>query len=533
MFHDKENEKTCRIPFTPGQSVREILDTTGTRVRSGCNGSGACGLCRIRLIAGEVRGPAPKEQCLLDETQRLSGVRLACQLVPEGDLAIEVLSPARKSPWRSLPAESFYQVREDCAVRAEQAACGCGDNYGIAVDLGTTQISLSLISFRSGKRIAGRCGINPQAGDGADVMTRLVAASGSEVRARAMSGQVISAIGEGIQDIASREGIDLQRVTRLSLVGNTAMLALLTSRNYELLVRPASWMGAIDCMPEDTGAWKSAWEIPVGSTVEVLPPAGGFVGSDLLAGVLATGLDRSARPRLLIDFGTNSEIALWDGKALHVTSAAGGPAFEGCGMRCGLPAEPGAIYRVRFAGGIAECGTIAGEKARGLCGTGIVDLIAGLIRSGILTEKGQFAPAFAETGFVLAGGDPVLVLGKNDVDLFQRAKAAVGAGISILMGEAGIRLADLDNVFVGGTFGKALDIPGAMAIGLLPPVSPDRIELCGNTALAGCELAVFSPSASDRLRRMAEQARVINLAGHRDFEDIYLDNLYLRPLEGT
>jgi uncharacterized 2Fe-2S/4Fe-4S cluster protein (DUF4445 family) len=345
-----------------------------------------------------------------------------------------------------------------------------------------------------------------------------------------MSNQVVMAIGEGINDIASREGIDPGRVTRVMLVGNTAMIALLTGRNYKLLVRPETWMGTIDCLPGDTGAWKTAWGIPAGSTADVLPPAGGFVGSDLLAGVLATGLAESTRPGLLIDFGTNSEIALWDGNNLVVTSAAGGPAFEGCGIRCGLPAEPGAICRVRFADGAAEYETIAGEAARGICGTGLVDLIAGLIQAGVLNGKGQFAPAIAD-GFVLPGSDPALILSKGDVDLFQQAKAAVGAGIRVLMDEAGLGFPDLDCVYVGGTFGKSLDTGNAIAIGLLPPVPPDRIELCGNTALAGCELALLSPSAAERVRRIAEQARVINLAGHREFDDIYLENLYLRPLE--
>jgi uncharacterized 2Fe-2S/4Fe-4S cluster protein (DUF4445 family) len=290
-------------------------------------------------------------------------------------------------------------------------------------------------------------------------------------------------------------------------------------------------MDTIDCIPGDTGAWKTAWEIPPGAMAEFLPPIGGFVGSDLLAGVLATELTKNTQPGLFIDFGTNTEIALWNGRALLVTSAAGGPAFEGSGIRCGLPAEPGAICRIRFAGGIPEYQTLGGEEPCGICGTGIVDLIAGLVRSGILTEKGQFAAAYTETGFVLSGLDPVLELKKSDIDVFQRAKAAVGAGIQVLMDEAGLECPELDRVLVGGTFGKSLDIVNAAAIGLLPAVPADRIELCGNTALAGCELVLFLSPVSVRLRRIGEQARVINLAGYPDFDEIYLENLYLRPLE--
>ena len=519
------------IPFTPGQSVREILDATTSRVRSGCNGNGACGLCTIRIESGDVHAPTAKEEYLIDEARRAQGERLACQVVPERDLAIEILSPARKSAWRSIPPENIYCAREAPGSAGGDTVFRGEDTYGVAVDIGTTQVSLSLLSLNSGRRLAGRCGPNPQGEAGADVMTRLVAATGSGAKAREMSHEVVRAIGEGIYDIASREGIDPGRITSLSIVGNTAMLSLLSGRNYDLLVRPETWMGTVDCTPEDTVAWKVAWGIPAGSAVEVLPPVGGFVGSDLVAGVVATGLTGSTRPGLLIDFGTNSEIALWDGRSLSVTSAAGGPAFEGCGIRCGLPAEPGAICRVRFESGITECQTIAGEEARGLCGTGIVDLIAGLVRSAVLDEKGRFAPAFAETGFVIGGGDPVLVLAKGDVDLFQRAKAAVGAGIQVLMQEAGVGYPDLDRVFVGGTFGKSLDTVNAAALGLLPPVPPEKIELCGNTALAGCELALLSPVSSACLRAIGKRARLINLAPHPDFEDIYLENLYLRPME--
>jgi uncharacterized 2Fe-2S/4Fe-4S cluster protein (DUF4445 family) len=525
---------TFRIPFMPGQSVREILDATSTRVRSGCNGSGACGLCRIRIMDGHANGPASKEQYLIDESWSARGVRLACQVVPEGDLTIEILSPARKSSWRSLPADAVYHIRGGYVkqgISGSDAVSDTGDKYGIAIDLGTTQISISLVSVNNGRRLAVRYGRNPQEESGADVMTRLVAASGSEMRAREMTGQLVRAIGEGIHDIASREGIDLRKVSHLAIVGNTALLALLTGRNYELLIRPDTWMGTIDCMPGDTGAWKNAWEIPAGATAEVLPPIGGFVGSDLLAGVLATELTKKTHPGLFIDFGTNTEIALWDGSALLVTSAAGGPAFEGSGIRCGIPAEPGAICRIRFIDGVPEYQTIAGEEPCGICGTGIVDLIAGLIQTGILTEKGQFVTAYAKSGFVLSGSEVVLELKKSDVDVFQRAKAAVGAGIQVLMDEAGLGCLDLGRILVGGTFGKSLDTVNAAAIGLLPAVPADRIELCGNTALAGCELVLFSSPASARLHRIGEQARVINLAGHPDFDQIYFENLYLRPLE--
>ena len=534
----RDDGDTRAVPFAAGQSVRDILDVTGSRVRSGCNGTGACGLCRIRVTAGSAGTPTAREEYFIDEALRAAGVRLACQLVPAGDLEIEILNPAQKSAWRSIPPEESCCLREPATAPGTRSEPGGGasggvQEFGIAVDIGTTQISLSLLSLGTGRRLAGRCGRNPQGETGADVMTRLVAASGSPARAREMSGLVVKAIGEGIHDIASREGLDLNRVSRVALVGNTAMLALLSERNYALLTRPESWAGKIDCVPDDacTCGWKAAWDIPPAASVSVLPPAGGFVGSDLLAGVLATGLAESTRPGLLIDFGTNSEIALWDGGRLLATSAAGGPAFEGCGIRCGLPAEPGAICRAWLSGENLGYETIAGERARGICGTGLVDSIACLVRSGILTGKGQFASPYAGNRFIVAAGNPSLVLEKRDIDLFQRAKAAVGAGICVLMAEAGIGFSGLGQVFVGGAFGKSLDVGNACAIGLLPPVPPEKIELCGNTALAGCEFFLRSPRGDTELREIRKEARVINLARDPGFGEYFLENLFLRPME--
>jgi hypothetical protein len=168
-----------------------------------------------------------------------------------------------------------------------------------------------------------------------------------------MSEQVVRAIGEGLQDIASREGIDLGRVNRCLLVGNTAMLALLTGRNYELLVRPETWMGRIDCLPGDTGPGRPRGGSLPGQPQKSSPLPGVLSAPISSPGYLRQNSRSSRNPVSFIDFGTNTEIALWDGSALFVTSAAGGPAFEGSGIRCGSPAEPGAICHVRFEDGIA------------------------------------------------------------------------------------------------------------------------------------------------------------------------------------
>ncbi|MEJ2199777.1 MAG: ASKHA domain-containing protein [Desulfuromonadaceae bacterium] len=519
-----------RIPFSAGSSLRDVLDATEVRVRSGCRGMGTCGLCRVRIEVGNVDLPSFNERLLLDSDELEQGIRLACQVRPEQDLRILLLAPAPKSHWRSFP-EKPEQTRGCDPVLPPVELAGHGATpYGVAVDLGTTHIRLSLFELVGGKWLAGRYGLNPQVRYGSDVMTRLVAAAESPVQAQDMSRQIVDAIGEALFDLAVREGIDIRQVVRLALVGNTAMLALLSSRNYQLLLHPKHWVSCVDCLPEKAGDWAGRMGIHPEASIELLPPLAGFVGSDLLAGLLATGLVESGAGSLFIDFGTNSEMALWDGREFWVTSAAGGPAFEECGISCGVPAEPGAIYRVRLDRGVFAYDVISDTEPHGLCGSALVDLIACLVRSGQLSGMGRFiSPAPAE-GFLLARGKRNIFLSKRDVDMFQRAKAAIGAGIQVLLGQAGMETEGLRRICVGGAFGRFLDIANAQEIGLLPEIPAERIELCGNTALAGCAEVLLFKTAVGRLQALGTRARLINLSRCPDFEGYFLENLFLRPI---
>jgi uncharacterized 2Fe-2S/4Fe-4S cluster protein (DUF4445 family) len=493
---------------------------------------GACGLCRVRIEAGESGAPTPNEQVYLNTDELDQGIRLACQVMPRQDLGIVILSPARKSDWRSLPDVAEPLMKRSPALPLEDLPRKVTSPYGVAVDLGTTHISLSLYELSGGRWLAGRYGQNPQMRYGSDVMTRLVAASDYPEKARAMSQQVVMAIGEALFDIATREGINIQQVVRLTLVGNTAMLALLSGRNYDLLLQPGHWTSPVDCLPDNPDSWGLVWDIHPQARIEVIQPLAGFVGSDLLAGVVATHLTETERSGLFIDFGTNSEIALWDGRVLWVTSAAGGPAFEESGISCGALAEAGAIYRVWFRNGTFGFAVIAESEPRGLCGSGLVDLIAGLVRSGGLTSMGQFLPPVPREGFALARGERDIVLTKKDVDVFQRAKAAIGVGIQVLLAQAAMRYEDLRRICIGGFFGRFLDIASAQEIGLLPGIPCDLVELCGNTALAGCADALLSTVAMEHLKNLRDQARLINLSRCPDFDDLFLKNLFLVPMGG-
>lgn len=553
-----------RIEFSPDRSLREVLDATSFRVRSGCRGTGACGLCRVRVRSDEPDVPTPVERIYLSDDQIASGIRLACQVRPRQDMEVLVLERDPVTAWRAIsPASPCYNARSAGFPLASPALNLPKDvqhPYGAAVDLGTTHVSVSFYDLLTGKWFAGRHGLNPQVEYGTDVMTRLTAASESRELAKAMRRQAIDAIGSAIIDVAAREGLGPEQVVRLALVGNTAMLGLLSGRNYHLLLQPAHWMRPVDCLPESPGGLSADWGIHPEAAVEIFPPLAGFVGSDLLAGCIAMKLIEGDPGSLLIDFGTNSEIALWDGEVLWVTSAAGGPAFEGCGISCGVSGESGAIYQVRdleyregrsagdsplsCAGCRLDAGkgitasnvlgldlqfkTIDGENPSGFCGSGIVDLIACLVRSGKLTGIGRFAADISNDGFVLLDGERKLVLTKRDVDIFQRAKAAINAAVRILLSMARMNSRDLRRIYIGGAFGHFLNMDSAVDVGLLPDMDHEAVQLCGNTALSGCAELLMSPGAEELLAGLAAKARVVNLSQCTDFDDFFLDGLYLK-----
>jgi len=357
-------------------------------------------------------------------------------------------------------------------------------------------------------------------------MTRLVSAHQSREHADAISRAVRDSIGEALLDICSREGYDPGQIGRIVIVGNTAMLSLLTGRGFELLLQPEYWTREIDCEPLDTGDWFASRSLHH-MTVEIVQPLAGFVGSDLLAGVIATGLTEGPRPALLIDFGTNSEIALWDGSGLWVSSAAGGPAFENGGARCTMPAGPGAVYRVdeREEGLVPR--VIGTGKAKGFCGSGMVDLVAYLVRIGSVDRIGNRAPGSNESA---PGEIRHIMPEKQDIDAFQRAKAAIASGVKFLMDGARLQAMDLGKVCVCGVFGRYLNVRNAQDIGLLPPCPSERVELMGNAALAGCEALLLSPEMRERVSLLRKKCRLVNLSQAPEFEDLFLENLYLQPM---
>jgi uncharacterized 2Fe-2S/4Fe-4S cluster protein (DUF4445 family) len=519
---------TTTLAVAPGISVREALDATVLRVRAACGGTGSCGACTLRLVAGQASPPTVAEYTKLTAEERAEGMRLACQLRLDGDVEILLEHPAPPSPWKSIAPEDLLPI--DAHLPDLEAHI-----YGVAIDLGTTHIRVSLWDRKHGQRIATRHGPNPQGTFGADVLNRLAAARKPD-HARELVNLARDAVIEAIHDMLARDVGEvtpmMAEIGHVVIAGNTAMLALLTGRGGETLLDPDHWQSTIDCRPGDDPGWLAGWHMP-NARIDVLPPVAGFVGSDLLADLVATGCTDGPPGTLLLDIGTNTEIALWDGTTIHVTSVPGGPAFESGGVGFGMPAEPGAIAAVRRAGEGFELEVIGGGEARGFCGSGLLDAVAVMLEAGILKPSGRFAVPCGAEGYRLDPANPRTAIAGNAVDAFQRAKAAVAAAIGVLLAEAGMKRDEVTRLIVCGAFGRHLNVGHARAVGLLPPFPMSLTWLLGDATLAGCEALLLRRDITPDLTQLANYLRLINVTLVIWYEDAYIEKLRLREVPAT
>lgn len=518
------------ISFSPGRSIHEILNSISIQLPSACGGIGVCGQCLVRIEAGCVNDPTANERKKLTSDQLAQGVRLACQVWPRQNVRLQIEGSAPRTIWRRLREDEYAPF--DFPPRNFSTFIQKSPSYGVAIDLGTTQIRVSLWDIEKKQRLAGRVGLNPQSRFGIDVLTRLVNAVESPDRMQEVGGLARDAIADALRDMLSEGSWKSQAVRRIIIVGNSAMLTLLAERNVHLLLHPENWMREINCQPDGTDSWRRSWECHESTDIEVVQPLAGFVGSDLLAGVLATKLTQGTSGSLLIDFGTNSEIALWDGTQLWATSAAGGPAFEGWGISCGMPAEPGAIYKFdrQDDSSNLQFEVIGGGQARGVCGSGLMDIIGNLRQSGDLKYNGQFTGNIGKEGFYILRGQQDIAVKNQDIDTFQRAKAAIGAGITCLLNQAGLNPRDIQRICICGAFGQFLNVSNAQAVGLVPRTAPEQIELWGNAALAGAEMLLFCSDRANILETLRKKARIINMSTDPTYENLFIEHLYLQPM---
>jgi len=496
-----------------------------------CGGAGYCGGCAVRVLEGEVTAPSREEQ-LIGIVER--GMRLACRTKVMGDVAVEVpkiLPVATVSgimPRFDLKPLIRRSSREDLALPRSLpkpsfsfrglSFRSSGEEVGLAVDLGTTNISGSLLDLKSGKPLVEGFVRNPQVTRGADVVTRMeksLEGEGEELRKLAI---------RGIEDLASKlcraAGLEEEDVSIVSVVGNSVMHALLLGLPVEpLSTAPFEppikmWVSG----PAD----EAGFEKLAHSWLLVPPPLAGFVGSDALSDLVVAEMLELKKPYLLIDLGTNTEVMLVADEVL-AASAPAGSAFES-NVPSGIGGVKGAIKRVR----ITEEGVrieVEGKPV-GLSGSGLISVVAEMLRRGLLSNSGRMSKELE--GRLRLVHSPRIEVTQRDVREVQKAVAAVYSAWRILMKRKGLGYTDLKGVYLAGTFGSHVDPLDAIEIGLIPPVERETVVSLGNTALSGAKLLLLSEDAFIKFKELYSKVIYVDLARDPEFSEVFVEGTYLR-----
>ncbi|MDF1577238.1 MAG: ASKHA domain-containing protein [Desulfurivibrionaceae bacterium] len=401
---------------------------------------------------------------------------------------------------------------------------------GIALDLGTTHLEAVLVELASGRRLAEADCENGQLEFGADILSRIHYAAQPGGLA-ALHSAVISCVNELAADLADRAGTAVEEIRALSVSGNTAMVHFFLKFDpYHLIREP--YIPLVN-VPDPCRALELGLAIDPGAPVWVVPGVGSYFGGDLVSGVVASGLARGDKVSMLIDVGTNAEVIVGNREWLIACAGAAGPALEGGVVRMGMRAGPGAVARVEIdpASGGLTYQTIGGARPKGICGSGIIDLVAGLYLGRFIDIRGKFRPGrnparFVETAeglaFVLvdaaesADGKPVL-FGQVDLDAVMRSKAAMYSILTTLVNQVGIGFDELERIYVAGAFGRHISPRQAITLGMLPDLPLAVFKPIGNSSLAGAEMVLLDGAARRECRELVRKITYLELNVNQEF----------------
>lgn len=509
-------DRVLHVPA--GTPLQDVLFEQGLEFP--CGGKGSCKKCRVKVLAGELP-PLPQERHVLGESLVDAGWRLACLARAENDVTLE------------LGAWDPHILSDETSVEVLPR-----EGLGVAIDLGTTTLVAQLLDRTNGRVLAVRTALNPQARHGADIMSRvnyaLQPGGGAELtglireRLGAMILQLLKLAATGAGHVAetttdadeSEDGhaVDAAHVREVVLTGNTVMHHLFCGFDLEPLSHTP--FESLTAGEQDFSAEQLGWHFLPRAHVRFLPSLGSFVGSDILAGILATRMHTSERVHVLIDLGTNGEMVVGNRTGLLCASTAAGPAFEGAKITMGMRAETGAINRVATNGNGLHCSVIGNRlPPRGLCGSGLVDAVA----VGLETDQIGFNGRL-RSGTELPLLEPVALF-QCDIRELQLAKGAIAAGVELLLKTFGAEPADVERVYLCGAFGNYIQAANAIRIGLLNfPL--EKIHAAGNTSLLGAKLALLTELGdAATMRQILNLTRHLSLNEDERFLDIYVDHM--------
>ena len=498
------NDNTTILPFADGQNLLEVIRGEGVPVHAPCGGHGTCEKCTVYLVTED------GEQAVL-----------ACRTAAEDGMTVRV--PAASPLEVQLTAEDEEVFVPDAGMTG----------YGVACDIGTTTVVCHLIDLVSGKKLATVGEGNAQRPYGGDVISRIKASM--EGRRGALTAAITGQLKAMIAALCTSAKIGMEEIHTMSIAANTTMCHLLTC-----LAPDSIGVSPFTPLSHFGDEWDAkALGLPFEGKVYIAPAISGYVGGDITADLLAVELDREEKPVLLIDVGTNGEMALGCGEHFVCCSTAAGPAFEGAQISCGMTAAAGAISSVEWDGEKVNCGVIGGGEAVGLCGSGLIDAMAVMLRLGAVDETGRMLDAEEDEDeitdearpylFLLDDGEPAFRLAEHvwvaqgDVRKLQLGKGAIAAGVRILIDAYGVDYDGIDALLLAGGFGSFIRPESAARIGLIPAELLDVTRAVGNTAAQGAQAALVSAEARDRLNMLQQAMEYKELSGLSQFNDAYME----------
>lgn len=589
-----------------GDNLLDVLRAAGIHPDTPCGGKGTCGKCSIR-VSGDFGAPSGSERALLGEAKLEKGYRLACRCTVHSDIKVFAddddsaqaaimtegvrrsteLEPLVKKEYMELNPPSLEDQTPDMERVASAGRCACegevlpllwelpavlrsagykitivsagghiiavepGDTvpglYGAAFDIGTTTVAAYLYDLNSGSLRAVGSMLNPQRRYGADVISRIDYSGRSADNLKEMRILITDCINELLEQISNKAGIRQNDIYTAVFSGNTTMLHFLMGLDASgIAVSPFI---PVTCGMARFSAKDGGLRINANGFGTALPCVSAYVGADTVAAILSCGMYELDGTALLVDIGTNGEIVLGGKDRLIACSTAAGPAFEGANIRFGMGGVTGAIDS--FAGGPNFRYTVIGQaRAKGVCGSGIIDAVSVLLDAGVIDETGRFADAEEDNdlppevssrltdidgvrAFILAPGHEsstgeAICITQKDIREIQNAKAAIAAGIETLINHSGIGYENIKKVYLAGGFGSSIHTGSASRIGLLPAALADRVEAVGNASGSGASECLLSRKMLDVARSIATKVEYIELSASSYFTEKYVDNMFFQ-----
>ena len=588
-----------------GRLMDALLKVDPSRVDTPCGGKGLCGKCRIKVVSGRVSAPNERESRLLSAAELSAGIRLACLARLEGDAVIDlpergeasILSAGPESvivadplvrlvavtpPASSLDDQSDDEARLLAVIARKLSEEGApelaprrvafaalpglarhcrGDQavgavvadgqvlaiaplragaraLGVGVDLGTTTVVCRLVDLATGERLGSRSELNAQRPFGADVITRIAAAESPE-GLESLRSRISSQIASLARALTDESGAAPEDLIAITVAGNTTMLHLLAGAPPDAIARSPFTPAFLGRRVESAAALGLAGH--PGCAVILLPGVSGYVGADIIAGIVAIGLHEAKGRSLFLDLGTNGEIAFGGKAGIICCATAAGPAFEGAGIEMGTGGVTGAIDAVWIDGDTVCFSTLGKKPATGICGSGLIDALAVFLDCRLVDETGRVADedearALPPTLAAMIGEGPRgpvifldrargIYLSQGDVRAAQLAKAAIAAGIDTLLRVAGVGVGEVDRLYLAGGFGSLLDVRSATRIGLLPAELADRVIVVGNASGAGATAACVSRHRLDDCDRARAACSYVELSSRPDFNEAYVERM--------